>query len=63
MTVGIRHDDQVAPSIRKKLALSSLTSGGRSVDILRLRIQATEFSFFIQWISMKCSIGVSEEFN
>jgi hypothetical protein len=29
--VGIRHADHVAPSIRKKLILSLLTSGGRSV--------------------------------
>jgi hypothetical protein len=38
----IRHADDVAPSIRKKLALTSLTSGGRSVGILRLRTEATE---------------------
>jgi hypothetical protein len=30
----------------QKLALTSLTSGGRSVDIVSLRTQATEFSFF-----------------
>jgi hypothetical protein len=36
----------VAPSIRKKLALTSLTSGGRSVSIVRLRTKATEcFSY------------------
>jgi hypothetical protein len=29
----------------QKLALTSLTSGGRSVDIVRSRTQATEFSF------------------
>jgi hypothetical protein len=29
----------------QKLALTSLTSGGRPVGIVRLRIQATEFSF------------------
>jgi hypothetical protein len=40
MAVGIRH---MAPSIRKKLALTSLTSGGRSVGIVRLRTEATEF--------------------
>jgi hypothetical protein len=32
-------------SIRKKLALTSLTSGGRSVGIVRLRAEAMEFSF------------------
>jgi hypothetical protein len=36
----------VATSISKKLALASLTSGGRSVGIVRLRTEATEFSFF-----------------
>jgi hypothetical protein len=35
--VGIRHADHVAPSIRKKLAITSPTSGGRSVGIVRSR--------------------------
>jgi hypothetical protein len=43
--VGIRHADDVAPSIRKKLALTSLTSDGRSVGIVRLRTEAMEFFF------------------
>jgi hypothetical protein len=34
------------PSIRKSLALTSPTSGGRSVSIVRSRTQATEFFFF-----------------
>jgi hypothetical protein len=46
--VGIRHADHVAPSIRKKLALTSLTSGGRSVGIVRLRTEA--MVFFILFI-------------
>jgi hypothetical protein len=33
--VGIRHADHVASSIRKKLAITSPTSGGRSVGIVR----------------------------
>jgi hypothetical protein len=41
LTVGIRHADYVVPSIRKKLALTSLTSGGRG--IVRLRTKATGF--------------------
>jgi hypothetical protein len=41
--VGILHSDHVAPSIRKELTLTSLTSGGRSVGIVRSRAQATEF--------------------
>jgi hypothetical protein len=40
---GIRHADHVAPSIRRKLELTSLTSGGRSVGIVRLRTEAKEF--------------------
>jgi hypothetical protein len=42
--VGIPHADHVAPSINKKSALTSLTSGDRSVGIGRSRTQATEFS-------------------
>jgi hypothetical protein len=49
--LGIRHADHVAPSIRKKLALTSLTSGGHSVGIVRLRIEATEFFFSSYLIS------------
>jgi hypothetical protein len=43
---GIRHADHMAPSIHKKLVLASLTSGGRSVGIVRLRTEAMEISFF-----------------
>jgi hypothetical protein len=42
--VGIRHADHVAPSIRKKLAITSPASGGRSVGIIRSRTQTMEFS-------------------
>jgi hypothetical protein len=42
-TVGIRRADHVAPSIRKTLALTSPTRGGRSVGIVRWRTQAMEF--------------------
>jgi hypothetical protein len=35
----------MAPSIHKKLALTSPTSGGCSVGIVRSRTRATEFSF------------------
>jgi hypothetical protein len=44
-TVAIRHADHVALSIRKKLALTSPTSGGHSVGKVRSRTQATEFNF------------------
>jgi hypothetical protein len=43
--VGIRHADHVAPSICKKLAIASPTSGGRSLGIIRSRTQTMEFSF------------------
>jgi hypothetical protein len=43
MAVGTRHTDHVAPSNRKKLALISLPSGGRSVGIVRLPTEAMEF--------------------
>jgi hypothetical protein len=39
----VRHADHVAPCIRKKLALTSPTSGCRSVGIVRSWTQATEF--------------------
>jgi hypothetical protein len=45
MAVGIRHADHVAASIRKKLALALLTSGGRSVGIVRLQTEAMKFFF------------------
>jgi hypothetical protein len=41
--VGIRHADHVAPYIRKKLAITWPTSGGRLVGTVRSRTQATEF--------------------
>jgi hypothetical protein len=44
-TVGIRCADHATPSPCKKFALTSPTSGGRSVDIVRLRAKATEFVF------------------
>jgi hypothetical protein len=43
MTVGISHADHVAPSISKKLAITSPKNGGRSVGIVRSQTQAMEF--------------------
>jgi hypothetical protein len=40
--VGIRWSDHATPPTRKSLALTSSTSGGRSVGIVRLRTMATE---------------------
>jgi hypothetical protein len=42
--IGIRHADHGAPSIRKKLTITSPTRGGRSVGIVRSRSQTIEFS-------------------
>jgi hypothetical protein len=44
--IEIRHANHVAPSIRKRFALTSLTSGGRSVGIVHLRTEAAGFRFF-----------------
>jgi hypothetical protein len=43
--VGIRCADHATPSIHKKLALTSLTRGGRSVGIVLLRTKATGVCF------------------
>jgi hypothetical protein len=40
--VGICHADHMAPLYPQKLALTSPTSGGRSVGIVHLRTKATE---------------------
>jgi Mg/Co/Ni transporter MgtE len=45
--VGIRCADHATPSIRKNLALTSPTSGGRSVSIVRLLTKAKEFVAFV----------------
>ena len=42
--VGTRCADHVTPLYPQKLALTSPTGGGRSVDIVRVRTKATEFS-------------------
>jgi hypothetical protein len=39
--VGIRHADHATPLYQLKLALTSPTSGGRSVSIARSRTRAT----------------------
>jgi hypothetical protein len=43
--VGIRHADHVAPFYPLKLAISSPTSGGRSVGIVRSRTQTTDLFY------------------
>jgi hypothetical protein len=46
--IGIRHADHVAPSILNKLTITSPTSGGRSVGIVRSRAQTVEFSLVLK---------------
>jgi hypothetical protein len=43
MAAGIRRADHATPFVRRKLTLTSPTSGGRSVGIVRSRTEATEF--------------------
>jgi hypothetical protein len=46
MAIGIRHADHVAPCIlKKKLALTSFTSGCRLFGIVHLRTEAMELIF------------------
>jgi len=45
--VGTRCADHVTPLYPQKLALTSLTGGGRSVGIVRVRNKATEFSLVV----------------
>jgi hypothetical protein len=51
MAVGICHADHVAPSIHKKLALTSLTSGGSSVGIVRLWTEAMELQVHFNFLT------------
>jgi hypothetical protein len=47
----IRHSDYATPLYLQKLALTSPTSGGRSVGIVRSWTQATEFICFFSYDS------------
>jgi hypothetical protein len=52
----------------QKLALTSLTCGGRLVGIVRSRIQATEFSFFnatdtLKFVQKVRLLGLNRAFN
>ena len=55
--VGTRCADHVTPLYPQKLALTSPTGGGRSVGIVRVRTNATEFRVFIYspFFPSKCS--------
>jgi hypothetical protein len=56
--VGIRHADHEAPSIRKKLALTSLTSCDRSVGIVRLRTEAMDLLLLLLLLLLNCTLNV-----
>jgi len=47
--VGTRCADHVTPLYPQKLALTSPTGGGRSVGIVRVRTNATEFVCLFVW--------------
>jgi hypothetical protein len=51
--VGIRCADHATPLYPQKLALSSPTSGGRSVGIVRLRSKASEFFLFVCKVQLR----------
>jgi hypothetical protein len=51
--MGIRRADYTIALHSQKLAIISLTSGGRSVGIVRSRTQATQFSFTISAVENK----------
>jgi hypothetical protein len=44
---GFRHADHVAPLYPQKLAITSPTSGSRSIGIVRSQTQTMEFSFLV----------------
>jgi hypothetical protein len=48
------------PLYPPKLAVTSLTSGGRLVDIVRSRTQATKFVYFLQYNSNVINFAVTE---
>jgi hypothetical protein len=67
IAVGIRCADH-ATLYPRKLALTSPTSGGRSIGIVRLRTKSTAFSlvFFLGWINIAhvhCRTGLVAHFD
>jgi hypothetical protein len=51
--VGILHADYATRLYPQKLAVTSPTSGGRSVGIVRSRTKATELLLLLLWSSVK----------
>jgi len=52
MAVGTRCADHVTPVYPQNLALTSPTGGGPSVDIIRVRTKATEFSLLMTRVAI-----------
>jgi hypothetical protein len=57
--VEIRHSDHSTPIYPQKLALTSPTSCGRSVGIVRSRTQAMDFSVFFLFLESKRNDNIS----
>jgi hypothetical protein len=60
---GIRCADHATPSIRKKLALTSPTSGGRSVDIVRLRTKGHVVSLSLFPSFLLIFVGLQQQLS
>jgi hypothetical protein len=63
MAVGIRHADHAAPSIHKTLALTSPTSGCRSVGIVRSQTKATDLLLLCRTLGRQMNILFSSVAN
>jgi hypothetical protein len=61
--VGIRHAEHVVPLYPQKLALTSPTSGGRSVGIVRSCTQATEIFYNALFCVSVCSQSCPVNFH
>jgi hypothetical protein len=57
----IRRTDYATPLYPQTLVLTSPTSGGRSVVIVRPRTQATEFVCWLIFMLLRCGEGVNVE--
>jgi hypothetical protein len=55
MAVGIRRADHATLLYQQKLTLTSPTSGGRSVGIVRSRTKATELLLLLLLLLLSCS--------
>jgi hypothetical protein len=58
--VEIRHADHVAPLYPQKLAITLLTSGGRSVGVVRSRTQTMEFFFMLHPVCSEVKLNIAK---